>query len=169
MKKILIVSATSNSNLELANELDGLLIKFDVKSKVISLEDYILPLYVDSTFNDMKKQHFDTINELTEHFINSNGLIICGPEYNGSIAPIITNSIAWISMSTDYWRDAFNDKKGLLCTSSGGQGNKFITSMKTQLEHLGVIVMPRSIHKTSNIDLNIDSTNKILERFLSIL
>ena len=57
-----------------------------------------------------KEENFDTINKLTNAFIESSGLIICAPEYNGSIPPIITNMIAWISVSTDNWRDGFNKK-----------------------------------------------------------
>ena len=42
MKKILIVSATSGSNLMLANKIGEL---FEVKNEIITLEDYELPLY----------------------------------------------------------------------------------------------------------------------------
>ena len=47
MKKILIVSATSGSNLFLANKIGEL---FEVKNEIITLEDYELPLYSLITF-----------------------------------------------------------------------------------------------------------------------
>ena len=42
MKKILIVSATSGSNLILAKKIGEL---FEVRNEIITLEDYELPLY----------------------------------------------------------------------------------------------------------------------------
>ena len=45
MKKILIVSATSNSNYQLAKDLKDILVSLDAETSVLSLEDYILPLY----------------------------------------------------------------------------------------------------------------------------
>ena len=44
MKKILIVSATSGSNLILANKVGEL---FEVENEIITLEDYGLPLYLE--------------------------------------------------------------------------------------------------------------------------
>ena len=57
-----------------------------------------------------KNKYLDDVKIVTNKIIGCDGLILCGPEYNGSITPIINNSIAWISMSTDYWRDAFLNK-----------------------------------------------------------
>ena len=169
MKKILIVSATSNSNYKLAKEIKDLIIDENIKAKIISLEDYRLPLFTanDSTLSE--KSHIDTVKELTGHFIESNGVIICGPEYNGSIAPIITNTITWISTPTDYWRDAFSHKIGLIATSSGGGGSKFLLSMKIQLEHLGMVILPRSISINNSAPLKIDSTQKILKQFINLI
>ena len=41
-------------------------------------------------------------------------MIICAPEYNGSTPSIVTNTISWISVTTDYWRGAFLNKTGLI-------------------------------------------------------
>ena len=169
MKNILIVSATKNNNYSLSKALSDNLKELDLESTIISLEDYKLPLYTDKIFDEEKENYIQTIESLTRHFINNKGLIICGPEYNGSIPPIINNSIAWISTSTDYWRDAFKNKIALIGTSSGGPGNKFITSMKIQLEHLGCVVMPRAISANKSNPLNSESTTKILTQFRNLL
>ena len=169
MKKILIVSATSNSNYQLAKDLEGILVSLDAKVSVLSLEDYILPLYTTKKDELSSKDDIQKVKELTDFFINNDGIIIAGPEYNGSIAPIITNSIAWISTTTNYWRDAFLNKIGLVVTSSGGGGNKFLVSMKTQLEHLGVVVMPRFICINNSSPLKKDSSEKILKQFINLI
>ena len=116
-----------------------------------------------------KTKYKNTVEEITKHFINNHGLIICAPEYNGSIPPILNNAIAWVSTSTDYWRDAFNDKVALIGTASGGSGTNFISTMKLQLEYLGCVVMPRSISANSSNPLNTESTKKILKKFINLL
>ena len=169
MKDILIISATLNNNYSLSKALLGSLKELDKDCTLISLENYNLPVYTDKTFDEEKNNYKETIESLTQHFINHKGLIICAPEYNGSTPPIINNAIAWISTSTDYWRDAFKDKIALIGTSSGGPGNKFITTMKNQLEHLGCVVMPRSISVNKSNPLNQESVNKILNQFTKLL
>ena len=169
MKNILIISATLNNNYSLSKALSDHLKELDLESTLISLENYKLPVYTDEVFEKEKDTYKETIESLTQYFINHKGLIICGPEYNGSTPPIINNAIAWISTSTDYWRDAFKDKIALIGTSSGGPGNKFITIMKIQLEHLGCVVMPRSISVNKSSPLDSESVNKILNQFTKLL
>ena len=169
MKNILIVSATLKSNYKLGEELKSLLEEFDTKVTLISLENYMLPLYTEELSNNHKEDYKETIVALTDYFVGNDGLIICAPEYNGSIPPIVNNAIAWISGNTDYWRDAFNNKTALIATCSGGVGTKFVNVMKTQLEHLGCVVMPRAISSNESNPLNIKSTEKILKYFIKMI
>ena len=168
MKNILIVSATLKSNYKLAKQLKKLIDK-EANVTVISLENYDLPVYTEKAFDKYIKSNQNTIEKLTKHFINNQGIIICAPEYNGSTPPIVNNAIAWISTTTKYWRDAFNDKIALIATSSGGPGTKYTTIMKLQMEHLGCIVMPRSISSNKSNPLNIESTKKILKKFIELI
>jgi len=168
MKNILIVSATLNNNYKLAKQLKKL-IDQEANVTVISLEDYDLPVYTEKVFDKYIKSNKNTIEKLTKYFINNQGIIICAPEYNGSTPPIVNNAIAWISTTTKYWRDAFNDKIALIATSSGGPGTKYTTIMKLQMEHLGCVVMPRSISANKSNPLNIESTKKILKKFIELM
>jgi len=167
MKNILIVSATLKSNYKLAKQLKKLIDK-EANATVISLENYDLPVYTEKAFDKYIKSNQNTIKKLTKHFIDNQGIIICAPEYNGSTPPIVNNAIAWISTTTKYWRDAFNNKIALIATNSGGPGTKYITIMKLQMEHLGCIVMPRSISANESNPLNIESTKKILKKFIDL-
>ena len=169
MKKILIVSATNNSNFTLSKKLEKISSKLGADVKTISLESFSLPLYVNDMEIDVKKQNKDTVNKLSKYFIETDGIIICAPEYNGSIPPIIVNAIAWISVTTDNWRDGFNNKIAFICTSSGGPGIKFLSSMRLQLEHLGSIVLSRTISVNKSNPLNEDSAQKILNQFIKLL
>ena len=143
MKKILIVSVTAGNNLILANRINEL---FEVKTEIIILEDYQLPLYT----GKVKLKNRTMIEDLCGKVIEASGFVFCGPEYNGGSAPILTNAITWISVSTDYWRDAFSDKIGLIATHSGGNGSSFLSTFRQQLEFLGVVVYPRSIIVNKN-------------------
>jgi len=169
MNKILIISATSFTNHELSLKIQSLLEKYNADSEIVNLEDYSLPLFTAKDYKENKNNINDIISRLTKKFIKSDGLVFCAPEYNGSIPPIVTNCIAWISVSTDYWRDAFKDKIGLIATSSGGNAAKYCIAMKNQLEHLGVVVMPRTINVTSNESINSPSAEKILLQFSNLL
>ena len=168
MKNILIVSATLRNNYTLANQLKDELNNLDVNTTLISLENFMLPLYTDAVFNKEKDNYKETIESLTKLFIDNEGIVICAPEYNGSTPPILTNVIAWISVKTSNWRGAFNGKSALICTHSGGVGNNFINSLRIQLNHLGVIVLPRAISKTDDLPLKKDSVSKILDQLISI-
>lgn len=174
MKNILIVSATRKNNYNLAKKIESILKlnKDDFKSintKVISLEDFPLPIYTESSYDENVDHYKVTIEKLTNEFIESQGIIICAPEYNGSTPPIINNAIAWISTTTNYWRDAFDQKIALIGTNSGGPGTKYISIMKLQMEHLGCVVMPRAISTNKSNPLNEESTIKILKQFIDLI
>ncbi len=124
-------------------------------------------MFAASTFKQEKGSK--EIKEITDQFVESSGLIFCVPEYNGSIPPIVTNLIAWISVSTEYWKDGFKDKTCFIASSSEGDAAKFHIAMKNQLEHLGSVVIPESISVYSSNPYNSKSTRKILKYFVKLL
>ena len=165
MKNILIVSATSGNNYKLAQEIESLFKTKKANCKLIKLDDFSIPLYkpeLEETTNN------NDISKIDKLFQNADGFVFCTPEYNGSIPPILTNAIAWISVKTSNWRGAFNGKSALICTHSGGVGNNFKSSLRIQLNHLGVIVLPRTISKTDDLPFKPDSASDILEQLISI-
>ena len=168
MNKVLIVSATKGENYTLAKKIYNLC-DSDICKKYISLEDYDLPLFKASNYDQLKLKYEDEIKSITDELVDANGLIICAPEYNGNIPPILSNAISWISVTTNYWRDAFIDKFALIATNSGGPAVKYSISLKNQLEHLGMIVMPQYISVTSNNPLNDDNAQKKIKQFIKHL
>ena len=162
MKKILIISATSGNNLDLANDIRKLL---SVDNEVISLEDYELPLYT----GKVKIDNQTTVNKLCNKVVNASGFIFCGPEYNGGSTPMLINAITWISVTTEHWRDSFSDKIGLIATHSGGGGSSFLSTFRQQLEFMGVVVYPRSIKVNKSKEFNVESSKKIITSFEKLL
>ena len=158
MKKILIISATSGNNLDLANDIRNLL---SIDNEVISLEDYELPLYT----GKVKIDNQTIVNKLCNKVVDASGFIFCGPEYNGGSTPILINAITWISVATEHWRDSFSDKIGLIATHSGGGGSSFLSTFRQQLEFMGVVVYPRSIKVNKSKEFNAESCKKIITSF----
>jgi NAD(P)H-dependent FMN reductase len=169
MKNVLILTGTKNSNYSLGKNLLDLINQNNYNVNLSSLEDFNLPLFVASDYEVLKQKHLNDIKRITDLLVKSDGLIICSPEYNGSIPPIITNAIAWISVTTEYWRDAFSNKIGLIATSSGGPAINYNTAMKNQLEHLGMVIMPRMISVSSSNPFKKESASKILKQFLNLI
>ena len=162
MKRILTVASTSGTNLILAKKIKGLL-TYD--NEIVCLENFPLPLYNPNIHNS----EINSIDSLLSRFKACNSFIFCAPEYNGGSPPILTNAITWLSVSTENFRDIFNEKKALIATHSGGGGSCFLSSFRIQLEHLNVIVYPRTIKVNNKDPFNDKSTIKILEGFTKIL
>ena len=166
MKKILIISATSGNNFILSKKIEKICFTFNVNSELINLENYDIPLY---TPIEQKKTIPKDVQLILKKFINAQGFIFCAPEYNGSIPPILTSMIAWLSVITKEWRLVFNGKLALIATHSGGGGNNFIQSLKIQLNHLGTIVLPRTIVVNSYTKFDRNKSNVKIEQFINLV
>ena len=158
MSKILIISATKGTNLVLANKIGDFV---NLKHEIISLEDFNIPLYIPKI--ELPKK--ESIEHLSKKFIQSDGFIFCAPEYNGGSPPILTNTITWLSVITNNWRDLFLNKKALIATHSGGAGFRFLSTFRVQLEHLGSIVFPRNIIVNREKEFNGQSVKNIITEF----
>ena len=121
MKKILFISATSNTNLKLADNLCNIFKNISsCSTEILNIEKYKLPLFNPSTLEIDKADNLKDIITITDKMISSDAFIICAPEYNGNVPPVLSNAIAWISVSTNYWKDGFKNKYFLIGSSSGG-------------------------------------------------
>ncbi|PZV19159.1 MAG: NADPH-dependent oxidoreductase [Leptolyngbya sp.] len=141
---MLILSATHGTNLDLAKAFAAEATKQGASAEVLSLPELQLPLY-DSLVSEAGPGLASLEQALKQH----KGLVICAPEYNGSIPPVVTNAIAWLSVSTDDFRALFNGRPVALATHSGGGGNKVALAMRQQLSHLGCTVLGREVVATS--------------------
>lgn len=164
MSKILIISATSDKNLELANELQVLLTAMGTDSGLVVLDKLNLPLY-----SDEAEIESGVVEEIIEKMKHASGFIFCAPEYNGSVPPVLSNAIAWISVKSKNWRDAFNGKFAVIGTHSAGDGDRFLTAFRSQLEYMGTNVLARTISITKEKPLNEDSVKRILQGLVDLV
>ena len=166
MAKLLIISVTSRNNLILAKNIEKICNEINFNTDLINLEEYNIPLY---TPIEQKKSIPKLINPIMKKFIEANGFIICSPEYNGSMPPVLTNIISWLSIMDENWRLVFNGKVGLLATHSGGGGNNLLQSLKIQLNHLGVIVLPRAIVVNNKINFDVTSSKEKIKKLINLI
>ncbi len=137
---MLILSATNGNNLALARAFAKEAAQQGVTAEVISLPDLHLSLY-DSVSTDAGPGLAHLAQALRQH----QGLVVCAPEYNGSIPPVVSNAIAWLSVSTEDFRSLFNARPSALASHSGSGGQKVGLAMRQQLSHLGCNVLGREV------------------------
>ena len=94
--------------------------------------------------------------------------MICAPEYNGSIPPILSNFIAWLSMSGDDFRNLFNGQPIAIATFSVGIGLELLTSLRIQLVHLGSQVLGRQLLSSYNKPIDTKTIEDIIQRLLQM-
>jgi len=158
MKKILIISATNRSNLELANQIAAQA-PADVQTSVVVLEKMDIPLYTpDLEANGVPADAVKLMEQLQSH----GAFILVAPEYNGSMPPVVNNAIAWVSRASKEWRASFQGKFAVVATMSGGGGQKVVEAMRKQLEHLGTTVHAHALVCSGQKPLNPESAKKIM-------
>ncbi len=163
MPNLLIISATNDNNLDLSEKLQSFLVELGVESNIVSLENFDFPL-----FGGKADVDDSIIRNFVDNLSKANGFIFCAPEYNGGVPPVLSNAITWVTVKTPGWRDAFVGKFALIATASGGQGYRFLTAFRSQLEHLGVNVLARTISHQQEKPLKEDSIKKILQGLIDI-
>ncbi len=160
---ILIISSTKGSNFKLAESLNEVCDQLEIDSQVISLEDFTMPLFTPG--QEESSGVPEEAHRLAQAMKEAKALIFCAPEYNGGVPPIFNNAIAWISRTDELdWRSCFNQKFCVVATHSGGGGHKVLSAMRSILNHLGAIVLPRTILTTYSSPLKPDSAQDIVKQ-----
>ena len=140
---IIIISASNGKNLELSKEFSAKIKTFDLTSEILDLTELNIPLFNPRIHS--KSNIPNEVQQVKEKLFGVEKWIICAPEYNGSIPPILSNVIAWLSISGDDFRNLFNGRPIAIATFSGGQGTQLLTSLRIQLVHLGSQVLGRQL------------------------
>ncbi len=139
--------------------------------KLIDLSDYELPLYN----QDYESEHGlpENAQKLKQLFSEHQGFLISSPEYNGSISPLMKNTIDWVSRPAKDEKPllAFKDKLAVLMAASpGGLGGiRALPHLATILNGVGVTVLPNkyalsSAHQAFSEDgkLKDERTNSLI-------
>ena len=110
----------------------------------ISLADYPLPLMDE----DLERESGvpDNAVKLARQFVAHDALVICTPEYNGSIPPLVKNTIDWVSrVHKDGVRtlQPYSGRLVAICSSSDGHfaGIRSANHLRAVLSHIGMEVI----------------------------
>lgn len=110
----------------------------------ISLEDYPLPIMDE----DLEKEHGVPGNavKLARLFVAHDGILIATPEYNGSMPPLIKNTIDWISRVRSDGGRPLRPLPGrivAICSSSNGHfaGIRSAAHLRAVLAHIQMDVI----------------------------
>ena len=161
-KDLVIISASCGKNLELAQKFKEKSNELSLNSEILDLTTFDIPLFnprihtkenIPLEIMDIKKKLFEIEK-----------WIICAPEYNGSIPPILSNFIAWLSVSGDDFRNLFNGQPIAIATFSGGVGLELLTTLRIQLVHLGSQVLGRQLLSSFSKPVDINTVEDIIKR-----
>ncbi len=111
----------------------------------LDLADHRLPMYDGDT--EAGSGVPEDARKLRKLFIAQDGFIIASPEYNSSIAPLLKNTIDWISRPDggDAMVAAYRGKiAGLISASPGALGGlRGLVHLRSILGNIGVYLVPQ--------------------------
>tara|TARA_Y100000589_G_C26975177_1_gene556221 strand:+ start:129 stop:653 length:525 start_codon:yes stop_codon:yes gene_type:complete len=165
-KDLIIISASCGKNLELSQKFLEKSCELNISSDILDLTTLDLPLFNPRIHT--KENIPVEILEIKEKLFNRKKWIICAPEYNGSIPPIFSNFIAWLSISGDDFRDLFNGQPIAIATFSGGVGLELLTSLRIQLVHLGSQVLGRQLLSSYSKAIDTKTIEDIIKRLVQM-
>ena len=163
---LLIITASNGENLKLATRFKEASQKLNHSSEILDLTNYNLPIY--NPRKENKNTIPDQIESLSKQMKSRSHWLICAPEYNGSIPPILTNTIAWLSINNEDFRDLFNGRPIAMATFSGGGGMELLLSLRIQLTHLGAQVVGRQLMSNYNKPAKDESIEDLLARLMQM-
>ena len=163
---LIIISASNGKNLELSNSFLKKSEKLNISSEILDLTTLNIPLYNPRIHSN--KNITEEVKLIKEKLFTTEKWIICAPEYNGSIPPILSNLIAWLSISGDDFRNLFNGQPIAIATFSGGPGIELVTSLRMQLAHLGAQVVGRHLSSNYNKPAEEKTIEDIINRLMQM-
>ena len=142
MADLLVIAASNGENLKLAQRFAAAAQAVGRRTDVLDLTTLDLPLFTPPA---MAHGTPAALADLEARLRGSPRWVICAPEYNGSIPPVLTSAIAWLSVQGDDFRALFNGRPVAIATHSGGGGHTVLTALRLQLAHLGAHVVGRQL------------------------
>ncbi len=161
MAKFLMITATTGTNLELAERFAGVAREKGHDAEVVDLVEMDLPMFTVARSSD-PEQTVD-VSELTQQMIEADAWIVIAPEYNGSMPPTLNNAIAWLSGDWQNFRTMCTGKPVGLATHSGGGGAHVIMAMRQMFSFIGADVMGRALTSGRNKEANPETIDAMID------
>ncbi len=163
---LLIITASNGENLKLANRFIQTGKELGATPELLDLTTLDLPLY-------NPRIHAESgvpvlARQLNTQMSSYKRWVICAPEYNGSIPPVFTSALAWLSVQEEDFRHLFNGRPIAIASFSGGGGMELLLSLRIQLTHLGAQVVGRQLMSNNNKPAKDESIKELLERLMQM-
>jgi len=158
---VLLIAASNGQNLLLAERFAAAAREQGQSPEVLDLTAINLPLFTPPA------QAAGTpaaLAALQARLVAVPRWVICTPEYNGSIPPVLTSAIAWLSVQGDDFRALFNGRPVAIATHSGSGGYTVLTALRLQLAHLGAHVVGRQLVSNKTHPAKDDSIADLISR-----
>ena len=163
---LLVITASNGENLKLAQRFVEIGKELGAGPELLDLTTLKLPLYNPRTHHKIGIP--DLAKSLTIQMGSVPRWITCAPEYNGSIPPVLTSAIAWLSVQEDDFRNLFNGRPIAIASFSGGGGMELLMSLRIQLTHLGAQVVGRQLMSNHAKPPKDESIKDVLTRLLQM-
>ncbi len=162
MAKLLMITATSGTNRELADKFAAAAEEMGHDSDVIDLAEVDMPM-----FTVARSKSLDVVPGMAEikgKMQAADSWVVVAPEYNGSMPPTLNNALAWLSTDWQDFRALFNRRKVGLATHSGGGGSHVIMAMRQQFSYLGSIVIGRNLVSNKDKEANPETIEDMIQQ-----
>lgn len=132
---------TQSFNVQLAKAACAIATAQGANAEFIDLADYPLPLF--NQDEEAATGLPDNAKQLKRLFNEADGIFIASPEYNGSITPLLKNTLDWISRSHEENEtplSAYSNKAAAISAASPGGfgGMRALIPLRLLLSNLGV-------------------------------
>ena len=165
MANILIITATSGTNRELADVFAATATAKGHITEVVDLAEIDLPMFTISRSKD--PESVPDISKLVASMTEADAWIVTAPEYNGSLPPTLNNAIAWMSMDWQNFRTMCTGKPVGLATHSGGGGAHVIMAMRQQFSYIGADVIGRACLTGRDKEANPETIDAMIDNLAS--
>jgi len=167
-KNLLVITASNGENLKLAERffIAGKKLNYSCELLDLTTSEHDLPIF--NPRHDSKDKAPANLESINLQMKNHSHWVICAPEYNGSLPPILTNAIAWLSVQGKDFRSLFNGRPVAIASFSGGGCMELLLSMRIQLTHLGALVLGRQLSSNKSKLAEDKSIKEILSQLLQI-
>jgi len=162
---LLVIAASNGENLKLAERFAAEASQQGQQAQVLDLTALALPLFTPRAQADEPPV---ALSGLEQQLRGSPRWVICTPEYNGSIPPVLTSAIAWLSVQGSDFRSLFNGRPVVIATHSGGGGTTVLAALRLQLAHLGAVVVGRQLVSNSTTPAKDASISDLISRLIAL-
>lgn len=173
--KILLIAGSARAgsfNTRLLANAHKILSQMDCEPTRISLADYELPLF-DGDFETENGSPENAV-KLARLFHESHAIMFASPEYNGSLTPLLKNTIDWVSrVKKDDAGDIspYKDKFAALISVAPGQmgGVNSLAHLRPILSRIGMLVISEQVtigNMTTAFNDDDSLTNEASTKFL---